>query len=129
MFALGEGGWVEHDGVVLALCRRVVFEEIKGIAFDPLQVASVQYCILFRHFQGWTRTIDAGHARTLACEVKGESPLVAKDVERFAVTALGGRRVVFPLIEKCPSLLTLQSVVVKTDPFGRAAAPLVGVHG
>ncbi len=35
---LGEGGWVEDDGVELLACGLVVAEEFEGVGFDPVDL-------------------------------------------------------------------------------------------
>ena len=126
---LGEGGWVEDDRVVAARLvgptwGRIVLEQVEGVGFDPFdfvfpQQPLIQRCILIGDFEGGTRAVDAGDVRTMRGEVKGESALVAEDVESLAVGVLRGGGVVFALVEEGPRLLAFEGVEAETD----------GIHG
>ena len=53
--ALGKSRRVEDDGVVLAAGRRVVLKQVKGIGFDPVDLAAgvgvtIEFLVLFRDF-------------------------------------------------------------------------------
>src|ERR1700724_1063447 len=90
---------------------------IEGISHDPLHFTPVQRRIPFRHFEGWTRAVHAGDARSFSggvcSKVQRKSALIAESVERFPLRELRRRRVILPLIEKRSGLLAFEAVVVK----------------
>src|SRR5436309_1054078 len=117
--ALRERGWVQDDGVVLALCRGVILEQVEGISLNPFDLAAVQGSVLVGNFQGRTGTIHAGDLGAVRGEMKGESPLIAENVERFPFGVAGRGGIVLALVEEGSGLLPFQGVELEAD----------GVHG
>src|SRR5438270_7794497 len=55
--AFGEGGRVEDDGVVAAIGRGIVLEQVEGVGLDPLDPGPVvEGGVLVSNFQGGTGT-------------------------------------------------------------------------
>ena len=67
------------------------------------------------NFQGRTGTIHAGDLGAVRGEMKGESPLIAENVERFPFGVAGRSGVVLALIEKGAGLLAFQGVELEAD--------------
>ena len=114
----GEGGRVENDGVVAAVGRGIVLEQVEGVGFDPFDFLIVEQPALSAAF--WSATSRAGRELSMPvtfeqqlAEVEGEASLIAEDVEGFAVRVLGGGGVVFALVEEGTGLLAFERVVVK----------------
>src|SRR5208283_5358152 len=115
----GEGGRVEDDGVVLASGGGVVLEQVKGVRLDPFDLANavlgtVELLVPLGDFQRRTRRVNRGHARAHSCEMQGEASLISEAIERLTVSIPGSGSVVFALIEESASLLSGESVEVKT---------------
>src|SRR6202035_1309753 len=112
---LGECGRVQDNRVVSTIRRRIVPEQVEGIGFDPFDLAAVQGGVLISDFEGGARTVYARDVGATRGEMKGETPLIAEDVEGVASGVLGRRGVVLTLIEEGTGLLTFPSVVAELD--------------
>ena len=74
---LSEGRRVEHDGVVLLTCRRVILQQVEGVGLDPFDLAAgvlitVESFVLLGHFKRRTEESTAVtllHTRT-RCSAK-----------------------------------------------------------
>ena len=58
-FGFGEGGRIEHDGVVRVVGGGVVLKQVEGVGFDPFDLSIIQGRILVGDFQRGTRAVDA----------------------------------------------------------------------
>ena len=115
---LGEGGWVEDDGVVLLTGRFVLAEKLEGVGFDPLDLGGklgVEFAVAVGYFEGAAAGVYSGYVAAVLGHVEGESPLIGADVEGFASCVAGGCGVVEALVEEGSRLLAGACVEVKTE--------------
>ena len=105
---LGEGGRVQDNRVVSPIRRRIVLEQVEGIGFDPFDLAAVQGGVLISDFEGGARTVYARDVGAMPGEMKGETPLIAEDVEGLASGVLGRCGVVLTLIEEDASTASVR---------------------
>lgn len=114
---LGEGGWVEDDGVVLLAGGLVLAEELEGVGFEPLDLGlkvGVELSVAVGYFEGAEAGVDSGDLTAVLGHVEGESALISADVERGAGCVAGCGGVVEALVEEGSRLLARACVEVKT---------------
>ena len=113
---LGEGGWIEDDGVVLLAGGFVLAEKFEGVGFDPVDLgreARVQVAVAVGHFEGAAAGIDAGYVTAVLGEMDGETALIGADVECVSAGVSGGGSVVEALVQEGTCLLAGACVEVK----------------
>src|SRR5208283_4538371 len=115
----GEGGRVEDDGVVLASGGGIVLEQVEGVGLDPFDLASavlspVELLVPLGDLQRGTRRVNRGHAVAHSREVQCEASLISEAIERPTLAIAGSGSVVLALVEEGSSLLSGESVEVKT---------------
>src|SRR5271169_1734308 len=76
--ALGEGGRVENDGVVMAIGGGVVLKQVEGVGLDPFDFFSleqrlVEGGVVVCDFESGTRAVDPCDLRATRGEMEGEA--------------------------------------------------------
>jgi signal transduction histidine kinase len=85
--ALGEGGRIEHDGVVAAAGVGVVPQEVKGIGFNPFDVAAVQRGVAVRDLERGTGTVHTSDLGAGLGEVQGDATQIQQALMNLCVNA------------------------------------------
>jgi hypothetical protein len=110
---LGEGWWVEDDGVVKPVGGSIVLQQVERVGFDPFDFALIQSCVLVRHLQGWTGTINPSYGRASGSQVESEASLITENVERLSMSVCSSRGIILALVEEGSGLLSLEGIEVE----------------